>query len=188
MKRGFAVLVMVVSFMVPQAAFAEHGEETTFHQGQREKAKEYRAGEKKEFQEFKKTLEGKSDEEKAKAITEYRKTNRAEHQEFRQKMHTEKMAFMEERLAQNKKLTEAEKKDLLKFIEDQHIKRMAHREGQHAENYDLLSKIANDSSLTPEQKKEAIKKNFESRRAENKEFHKMMRSERKEFTGNLKTS
>jgi len=188
MKRGFAVLVMVMSFMVPQIAFAEHSEGRAFHKEQRAKAKEYRAGEKKEFREFKKSLEGKSDEEKAKAIAEYHKTNRAEHQEFRKKMHEEKMAFVKGRLDKNKKLTEAEKKDLMKFIEDQHIKGMAHREGQHAENYELLSKIANDPSLTSEQKKEAIKKHFESQRTENKKFHKAMESERKEFKGNLKTN
>ena len=65
---------------------------------------------------------------------------------------------------------------------------MAHREGQHAENYELLSKIANDSSLTSEQKKEAIKKHFESQRTENKEFHETMGSERQEFKGKLKTN
>ncbi len=188
MKRGFAVLVMVMSLVVPQAAFAGQGEGKAFHKGQSEKARAYREGERKEFREFKKTLEGKSEEEKAKAIAEYRKAHRAERQEFRKKMHEEKMAFLKDRLDKNKKLSDAEKEDLLKFIEDQHTKRMTHREGQRAENYDLLSQIANDPSLTAQQKKEAIKEHFKAQRGENKEFHKTMGSERKEFKGNLKTN
>jgi len=63
-------------------------------------------------------------------------------------------------------LSEEQKNELMNFFESQYQGNVSFRDQRQAENVAFLEKIANDTSLTQEQKKEAIKARREKQKAE----------------------
>jgi hypothetical protein len=89
------------------------------------------------------------------------------------------MAFLRARLGGNPKLTPAEKDELINCFENQYKEKISFREKQHSANVAFFEKIANDPSLTMEQKKEAIKEHIAAQRQAAKAFYERQRAEKK---------
>ena len=132
--------------------------------------------ENKEFRQSTRELKGK---EKADAIVQNRETQYRENKAFIQQQHDENMAFLNESLAKNTKLTDTQKTDLTTFFESQYQENVSFRDKQHSENIGYFKSVANDSTLTMEQKKAKIKKYFAAQKANIKGYMQQQKSERK---------
>ena len=99
-------------------------------------------------------------EKRAEKIAEKKEARDAQHDARmaeRQKRHDAFIAKLKERLAINKKLTEAEKTDLVVFFEQQYKENVAFRSGQHEENMKFLDTVSGETSTTKDQIKAQIK-------------------------------
>jgi len=82
------------------------------------------------------------------------------------------MDSLEEKLSNNDKLTEAEKQEILSEAENKYQKKVGRGEQRRAESQAYVEKIHNDTSLTPEEKRKAVKEYFKEKKEENKDFRK----------------
>ena len=92
--------------------------------------------------------------------------------------HAEFGAKLNERLAKNKKLSDADKAEILAFFEEQYGENTAFRDEQHGENMAFLDSLA-DSGLTKDQLKEKIKAHVTTQKAETQEHRSSQAQERK---------
>lgn len=115
---------------------------------------------------FRQSLKDMTPAERQAAITEHRQTQSEEN-----------LVFLKERLAANSTLTDAQKEELISFFEEQFQESVDFHSTQHQENVAFFESIANDTSLTFAQKKEAIREHFLAQRAENKAFREEQKSE-----------
>lgn len=113
MKSRMFIVLVAVLFAAPALVWAEGGEKGAFQQQQKAKVKGYKEQQRKENKEFRESLKGKAPEEKVSAIKEHRQTQYEENKELREKMHKENREFLQGKLANNKKLTDAEKGELI---------------------------------------------------------------------------
>lgn len=118
-----------------------------------------------------------------------RSANIAKIKEKREAKYTEKTAQWEkkhadfgvklnERLAKNKKLSDADKAEILSFFEEQYGENTAFRDEQHGENMAFLDSLA-DSGLSKDQIKEKIKAHVATQKDESKEHRASQAQERK---------
>ena len=84
--------------------------------------------------------------------------------------HEKYMIFLKEKLARNKKLTEAQKSEILAFFDNQHKKNDAFLDSQHKENIDFFDKLNADIIMIAGQRKVAVKAFFKKQR-ENLRMH-----------------
>lgn len=160
-------------------AWAEKEGKGAFRQGMKAKHQEFRSEMKSENRAFIDSMKDKSPEEKKAAMVAHRDEEHAKRMEFNGKMYEERQTELKKRLAGNSKLTDDQKNELVSFYEQQHQDAVAHREGQFNENKSFFEQIANDASLTQEQRKAAIKEHFATQKSENKAFRKDMHEENK---------
>ena len=153
-------LILVLAFVV--ATPYVWAEETTTRAERLEKMKAYRAEQKAENQEFRKSLEGKSQEERKKAIKAHN-----------DERHSENMDRLKGKL-DSTKLTQVQKDEILK-----------HRESQFAENKEFLDKVGRESTMTAEERTAAMKAHAKEQREENRAFRQKMRREIKSKAENI---
>ncbi len=110
---------------------------------------------------------------------EQREAKHAEHMEKWQKHHDEAIARLKARLAGNKKLTDAEKQEIVTFFDTQYSENKTFRQSQFEENMKFLDEMAAKTDLPREQVREAIKAHFGKQREENKTHHAEQTTERK---------
>ncbi|MBU4200054.1 MAG: hypothetical protein KKG09_05300 [Verrucomicrobia bacterium] len=134
---------------------------------------------KSENKEFRQGLKDIKGQDKTEAIVEHRETQYQENKGFIQTQHTENMAFLTERLANNKKLTDTQKSELTSFFESQYHENVSFRDTQHSANITYFTSVANDTSLTMDQKKAKLKAYFKSQKATTKDHIQQQQSERK---------
>lgn len=96
-----------------------------------------------------------------------------------QTKHDGMVAKVKERLAANTKLTDAEKQDILDFINTQYTENVTFRNTQFDENLKFLDELAGMADLTRDQMKEKIKAHIEAQKAENKKHREEQKGERK---------
>ena len=179
--RIFIMLGLAGFLLLPVCAIAEGygGKMREYRHEQMEKRKEFREEEHKENQEFHKSLKSMTPEQRAEAMKKHHAEEIEERKAFHTKMHEENMEALKSRLANNSKLTDAQKNELTAFFENQYQENVSFRDAQHKENMEFFAKIANDSGLTMEQKKQAIREHRQQQKAKNKEHHQEQKSERK---------
>ena len=165
------VLILPVAaglfFIFSALVFAEYGSGKNFQKDKQEKWTRRKQEQKEENQEFKKSLEGKTPEEKSAAIKAHREKKHQDKESFYEKTHSDHMSAIKEKLAKNNKLNEQEKDELISFYAEQYRENTTWRNQQFNRNTDFLEEIAN-SAKTPEEKKEAVKKHFQEQKAEGK--------------------
>lgn len=190
MKR--TVVILAVLAAVPGMALARPGngkgmgpERSAFRHEQHRKVVDHRLQQKAENRTFRDSLKGMTDEEREAALRDHKAAQKAENSEFRAKLHEENMAFMKERLAANRKLTDAQKEELISFFEKQHQENVAFREKQYADRVAFFEKIADDATLTQKQKKQAIKDFMKGQRTEAKAYRSEQKQERRAEIGTL---
>jgi len=96
-----------------------------------------------------------------------------------QKRHDAFIAKLKERLANNTKLTDAEKTDVVAFFEQQYKENVAFRSEQHEENMKFFDTLIGGTDTTAEQIKAQIKAHFASQKSENQEHRATQQGERK---------
>ncbi len=168
MKKKIVILLTLIFSYGGMDGFAVQGNTGVFHSRQKEKVKNFQEQQHKERRTFRESLEGKSLEEKKQALKDFLKSQRTGKQEFREKMHEENKAFLRERLEKNKKLTEAEKAELINFFEEQYQENVLFRQGKASEQIAFFEKITSDSNLTLQQKRSAIKDYLDAQKKERK--------------------
>ncbi len=183
--KKLLVLIALFGFLTTQMAYAK-SDHNGFHSGQKGKRKEHYQQQKTENKEFRKTLKNMSPEEKTSAVKKHRDTQYGENKAFHEKMHQEKIAHLKEKLATDKKLTDAQKTDLINFYETQYQENAALRDKQHEENTAFFEKIAADSTLSQEQKKQALRDHFKEQKSKHKDHKKEQRNKLKEYKSGLK--
>ena len=94
-----------------------------------------------------------------------------------QKRHDAFIAKLTARLANTKKLTDAEKAEIMAFNEQQYQENVAYRSGQHEENMKFLDTLTGDT--TAEQIKAQVKAHFAKQKGENQEHRATQQGERK---------
>lgn len=72
------------------------------------------------------------------------------------------ISFLKERLANNKKLSNSQKDELVNFFENQYQEKVAVLDSKRSIESAYFEMIANDPELTQKQKKDAIKNHFEN--------------------------
>lgn len=82
-------------------------------------------------------------------------------------------------MANNKRLSDSQKSELVRYFENQNQENVSFRDARHAENIAKFESIANDPNLTQEQKKAAIKDFLAQQKAETKQHIKTQKSENK---------
>ena len=134
----------------PEGAWKAHFEQRrqaweAFRQKQRQADEQFRA-----------TLKGMAKDQRIAALEQHRQQDHQQAMDFWAQQHEASMAFLKERLAQNTKLDDAEKTELIAFFEQQYKENVDFRNGQFAESFAFVEKTLADASLTKEQKKAAI--------------------------------
>ena len=167
MKKIILVLPLAAGlfFIFSALVFAEYGSGKNFQKDKQEKWTRRKQEQKEENQEFKKSLEGKTPEEKSAAIKSYQEEKYQDKENFYEKTHKDHMAVIKERLTYNSKLNEQEKDELISFYEEQYRENATWRNHQYNRNTSFLEEIAN-SAKTPEEKKEAVKNQLQDQKAE----------------------
>ena len=178
--------LVIACLTIPQIAWAKQDEVKSFHLGQKQERKEHKLQKKQENQQFRSTLKGLTPQEKTNAVLEHRETQYGENKAFHQKLHDENMAFLNQKLANNKRLTDEQKTELVNFTNNQFQESSSFRDQQHAENIAYLQQVANDPNMTQAQRKEALKQYFQKQKAENENFRTQQKTENKEFKQQLK--
>lgn len=103
-----------------------------------------------------------------------------ENRSFQAKMDELNLTFLKKKLSSNKNITDAQKEDLISFYESQHKGYIAFYDNQHADSVDFFEKVANDKSMSQEDKKKALAEYSEKQRIKNEERRKQMEEEVKE--------
>jgi ABC-type Na+ efflux pump permease subunit len=157
-----------------------------FIETQRQQAAAFRQQEITENRAFRETLKGKSKQEKIEALKQFRNQQKQERKAFLQNQHDRLMAFLRERLAGSTNLTEQQKADLLAFFETQYQENMAFYDQQCEETLEFFEKTVNDTGLTAEQKKAAIRDFLKEKREQAKQYRSQQKQERKNKLDSLR--
>lgn len=97
-----------------------------------------------------------------------------------EKAHEKYMASLKEKLAANRKLTDAQKAEVAGFFENQHRENVDFLNNQHKEDLDFIAHIKADPAMIGDRKTEAVKAFFKQQREETRQFHKQQRLENTE--------
>ena len=104
-----------------------------------------------------------------------------------QKHHDAFIAKLNDRLAKSKRLTDAEKTEIVAFFEEQYKENTTFRAQQHEENMNFLDTLMGENDLTKDQLLAKIKEHFAAQKVENKEHRATQQGERKVEREKIKT-
>ena len=190
MKRAIGVILVTLMAVIPSVVRADQVSLKGFPGHQKGKIEEYRQKQKKENLDFICQAKDLTPEQRARAFSERLEAKYKKHKEHmfeRRNKHVEKMVRLKERLAENTKFNEALKAEILAFAEDQYRENTTHHNQQFEEKMNFLKSIVNDSQLTPEQKRQAIKEYMSKQKIESKKYRKYMKEERQDFKEKIKS-
>ncbi|GEM_PF-2064806 len=192
MNTKLIIAVMTLTVLtLSQSAFADQTDRDArrqFRQEQRDTRRAHFGQQHQENREFRKSLEGKTPAEKASAVASHRATQHSENTAHIQEMHDKKMSKLDERLAANTKLTDAQKTDIKNQAESQYQEVKSHREQQFTENQAKLNELASNPNLTREEARTTMKSHLETQHAENKAFREEQKTERKTFWDSIRST
>ena len=188
MNTKLITLITLSIFALSQSAFADSTERRQFRQEMKAKRQAHFGQQRAENHAFRESLKGKTPAEKASAIASHRGEQYNENIQFADKRHQERIAKMDEKLAANTKLTDAQKTEIKNQQENQYQEFKTHRQQQFEENQTKLNELASNPNLTQEQAREAMKAQVQTQRAENKAFREEQKTERKSFWDSLRSA
>ena len=189
-KLAIAVLTLSI-FAVSQSAFADEArraERRAFREDMKAKRQAHFTQQRQENRAFRESLKGKTPAEKASAIASHQATQYSENMTFADQRHTEHMAKLDQRLAANTQLTDAQKSDIKNKAEEQYQEFKSHREQQFTENQAKLNELASNPNLTQEEARAAVKSHIGTQRTENKTFREEQKTERKSFWDSIRST
>ncbi len=173
MKARILIAFLCASLILPLAVQAGEG-----RQERKEANKAYRKQQQNENKAFRETLKSIPEEQRQSAVFEHRDSQFAENVARHEQMHTENMARIKEKLSANTQLTEAQKQEILTKAENSYQEKVAQAKERHIANMNFAQQVANDASLSPEQKREKLQEYMKNNREEMKEKHSEEKQER----------
>ncbi len=118
-----------------------------------------------------------------KVFYQQQKAKRQEHSQPKDKVisrvHQKNRDFLKNKLANNTKLTDAQKSELANYMESQNQENISFRDQRHSENVAFFKQIANNPDMTMEQKKAAIKAHREEEHNKTQEYFQEQKVENK---------
>jgi hypothetical protein len=93
-----------------------------------------------------------------------RESQRAKRMASKDARHQKQMTELIAKLAQDKKLTDAQRNEILATKEKQYQDNLTRMNQRQKEDAAFFQKINNDPNMTPEQRQEAVKKHLESQK------------------------
>jgi hypothetical protein len=187
MYKKIGVILLAGLFVIPAVALAAKGGQGALHQEHKAARETHRQEQQTENKAFRATLKGKTGEEKSAAIKANRETQHTENQAFNAGLHQENMDALNSKLANNTKMTDAQKTELVNQFESQYQENVSFRDGQYSENVAFFDQVANDANMTQQQKKAAIKAHFDEQKAQDKEQVQAQHEENKAFRKELRS-
>lgn len=171
MKRVMAVLMLGVFIVfTADTAFPQGQTGSAYRQELRAKKQAYRDQKKSEAQAFRESLKLMDKGAKQKAMADYRAKRAAEDRAFGEKLHQENMVFLKAKLANNQKLSEGRKNELVNLMESRYQDSVSFREKQQTEGAAFYRKIEADDSMAEGQKESAVRAHKEKQKAEYRNF------------------
>ena len=178
MIRKTLIILTASLLILPPAAFAR-GQNNQYRHKVREKVKARRTRQQEESKAFRQSLEDLNPKDRTAAIVNHRNTQYQENVAFHSQQHQENMVQLQEKLANNEKLTKEQKQEVLNFREQQYQENVAKQAEQHAESISFLEQVTNDPALSPEEKKAKLKEYRMARKEERKQYRHAQREENK---------
>ncbi len=190
MKKTLIVLAAII-LLLPLRASAEGrkgGRKDEFRQAMRTKAQNHRKQQKAENKDFRKSLKHSdlSQDQKIVAIKGHRETQNEENTDFHGKMHKESVGHITAKLAENDKLTDTQKQEILNHREERYQKNIAFRTQQYEENTRAIDQILGNENLSPAERRTQMKEFRTGQKKGNKERRQARRKENKEFRQSFK--
>lgn len=187
MKKILTILAVVI-LLLPLKASAEAREGGEWRNARKARAQAYREQQKKENKAFRQSLRGPDmgRDQKIAAIKEHRQTQYGENAAFREQQHQEGVNHLNDKLAQNNKLTDTQKQEILNHVETQYRENIAFRDQQHTENISAVDQILGDLNLSPEERRAEMKKYRAVQKEENKQHRQTQKEENQTFRQSLK--
>ncbi len=173
MNAKILTLLFVALLAVPAVAQAKEPN------ARREQVKAHRQAQKEENKAFRETLKEMPIEERKEALAEHRNTQFSENVAFHQQMHQQQMAELQNKLNANTQLTDEQKQAILAKAESEYQQKITQAQARHAANVAFAKQVSEDTTLTPEQKREKIREYVQKNREEMKE-HRTEEKEKRE--------
>lgn len=142
MKKKILFLVLVSVFLVTHNALAKKPVEM------KEERKAFKETQKMENKDFREKMKEMDPQDRKAAKKEHKEQQKLENKEFREELFQERI----DKIKNNHKLTEEQKAERIKKIEEERAEVKAHVEAQHAENEAFRKSLSGD--LTEEERKE----------------------------------
>ena len=177
MIRKILVIVAAFLFIGSNLLLAEESQQ--FRAEQKAKIQAFREQQKKEDEKFRQSIKDKAPAEKTAATIEYQNAQYASRKAFNHKIHEDNMAYLRDGLANNSKLTVAQKAEEINVMERQYRESAAFHDKQHSENIAFFLKVANDPKMTPEQKEKTLKAHFAAQKEAARKFFQAQQEQEK---------
>jgi hypothetical protein len=178
MKKSSALIPLALILVFPPLAFSGQNPTDDFRHQQKEKVQAYHQQHKTENKSFWEGLKTLSPQDKVAAIANHKNERYQENIDFYRGLHSENMEHFKTKLAQNTKLTDAQRQGLINFREEQYQETVGFRAQQHNEDMSFLEQLAKDSNLTNEEIKSQLKANRQQQRNAAQQHRQQQRVER----------
>lgn len=166
------------------AAEAGKGGKNKNHWGQQKQERQaHRQQMREETKAFQASLKGLSESERLQAMQEYSEARYQKNLTFNAQQYQENMARLKANMAANAKLSDAQQAEIMACFEKQHLENTEFNAQRHAANQAFMQALMQDSSLTPEQRRQKIKEHRRADAAERKAHREQQQAARKTCLG-----
>lgn len=156
-----------------------------FHKMMKQRHNEHYNQQHQENAEFQKTLKGLKFVERVPLIVAHMDTQFSENQAFRTEQYGLRKEFVTKLMTEAEVDAETQAK-IITMLDTLYTDAMTHWQTQHDENDTVLSQLAADTTMTPKDRKAALKAHREQQKAENKQFHCDRKAQWTEFWASMK--
>jgi small-conductance mechanosensitive channel len=141
-----------------------------------------------ENQAFRKTLKDMTPDKRKAAIDQHRAQQHQENVDFGKAQYTKNRAKLVQKLSESKKLTQSQKDSLLKAFDDNYNSTVQFTENQYQKTDAFIKKLENDTTMTQDQKKTAMKDQMKAQMEETKKFMKEQKAKLQALKKSIKAT
>lgn len=186
MAKPLVLIIVFLVFASPCFADKQGAERKEFRAQQKAKLDDFKQQMQVENHHFRESIKGMNPDDKTAAMKVHYEERFDDRRAMREKMYLENKDFLMQRLSKNKKLTDAQKSELIKSFEAQYDENVSLRDKQHREFVEFFTKTAGNPDMSIEERKAAIEAHREEQAKENQAHHEEQKSERKELREKIK--
>ncbi len=182
MQKKILCLALTAA-MLGTGAWAEEackaGKSKAHWEQQKQERQAHRNQMREETKAFHESLKGLPESERLQAMQEYAEARYQKNLTFNAQQYQENLAGLKENLAANAKLTDAQRTEIIACFEKQHLENTEFNAQRHAANQAFMQSLMQDTSLTPEQRRQKMKEHRRADAAERKAHREQQQSARK---------